>query len=245
MKTIRCFLAVKLDLSTVRLVADAQKGLRDTCRDFGMKVAWVPPPNMHITLRFLGQVTEPMAFALKEMLDPVVRDLAPFELAAVGLGAFPDVRTPRTIWVGSGSGADALTALADSVTGRLIEAGFSFDEKPFRPHITIGRVKDGGGDDFSQHLAPLGEVGFGSSIVRNIYCYRSDLNPSGSEYHSLWRLPFGRKWEPPWREAVDSAIQYNDEYQPEDVDTDPEDAGQSNELAGEPYGREPEGSETK
>ena len=78
MKTIRSFLAIKLDLATVENVAAAQKRLRETCKGAGFRVRWVPPPNIHMTLRFLGQITEPMAYALKDMLEPIITKTASF-----------------------------------------------------------------------------------------------------------------------------------------------------------------------
>ncbi|MCU0663854.1 MAG: RNA 2',3'-cyclic phosphodiesterase [Myxococcota bacterium] len=241
MLTIRCFLAVKLDLDTVRGVAEAQVGLRDACRDLGMRVAWVPPPNMHVTLRFLGQVTEPMAYALKEMLEPAVRGVAPFELSSVGLGAFPSPLHPKTIWAGTGVGTTQLCELADGVTTRLMEAGFRFSDQTFRSHITIGRVKEGGGEAFAKHLSGSSEELYGSSIVRNIYCYRSDLKPSGAEYHALWRLPFGKEWHPPDTDIAQNHI--NEDYQFDDADEGIDDEGGNEDLGADSSDRDPEGSE--
>lgn len=241
MKTIRCFLAVKLDLNMVRGVAEAQKGLREVCRELDLEVAWVPPPNMHITLRFLGQVTEPLAYALKEMLELSVRGIAPFELSSMGIGAFPDAQHPRTIWAGTDAGSGELCDLASNVTARLVEAGFRFEDKPFRPHVTIGRVKKGGGEAFAKCLASLGEQRYGSSVVRNIYCYRSDLQPSGAEYHSLWRLPFGKKWDRPEQEISQMDSDQNEPFY--DFDDDSVYDGESEESAANKSDRDLEGSE--
>ncbi len=199
MKTIRSFLAIKLDLETVEALTKAQRRLRDRCREMGAKVAWVPPPNMHVTMRFLGAVTEPMAFALKERLEQHVRTMAPFELTTAGLGAFPSVSKPRVIWAGLTEGADTISRLYSVMNERLEEAGFALDDKPFHAHVTLGRIKGGDVEALASCLTDLEDEVFGSTVVRNLYCYRSDLSPQGAEHHTIWRLPFRARSANPGR----------------------------------------------
>ncbi|MCP4604106.1 MAG: RNA 2',3'-cyclic phosphodiesterase [Proteobacteria bacterium] len=188
MKTIRCFIAVKLDIDTVRALAETQKQLKDRCNEAGIDVSWVPPPNMHVTIRFLGQITEPMAHALRNMIEPITSKTKPFELEAAALGAFPDTKRPRVVWAGLQNGKEELTELHGEVSKRLIGAGFHLDDKPFSSHITIGRVKGGSIDGFESCLGDDDQF-FGTTWVRNLYCYRSDLTTKGAEYHVIWRLP--------------------------------------------------------
>lgn len=193
MKTIRCFLAVKLDYDTVRSLADVQLELKNQFHQAGAMVKWVPPPNMHITIRFLGQVTEPMTYALQGMLEPIISQTPAFELETAGLGVFPDTNKPRVVWAGTKVGGEKLSKLHKDVSARLEEAGFHLDEKPFKSHVTLGRVKHGNGDPITDFLnREEAKPFFGTTLIRNLYCYRSDLNTHGAEYHAMWRLRMPR-----------------------------------------------------
>jgi 2'-5' RNA ligase len=192
MKTIRTFLALKPDLETVRLIAEEQRELRKHADQAGLQVSWVPPPNMHITIRFLGDVTEPMVNALKDMLEPVVLPFPSFSVEVAGVGVFPDLRRPRVVWVGARTAEQELHRLHGAVSTRLDEAGFPSDGKPFRSHITIGRIRGGNAPAIAGGLRSGEERLFGNSPIHDLICYRSDLKPRGAEYHALWRLPLQR-----------------------------------------------------
>lgn len=193
MKTIRSFLAIKLDLATVENLATTQRRLKQACREAEMHVRWVPPPNIHLTMRFLGQITEPMAYALKDMLEPIIARTPSFELEAAGIGAFPDLARPRTVWAGVRQGSEELTELNSAIYNRLITAGFNFADHPFKPHITLGRVKSSPPDRFEPCLGEDVNREFGVSTVRYFHCYKSDLSPAGAEYSSLWVMPFNKQ----------------------------------------------------
>jgi RNA 2',3'-cyclic 3'-phosphodiesterase len=203
MRTIRSFLALKLNLSVVERLAEAQKQLWTACRDAGMTIRWIPPPNIHMTMRFLGNVTEPMAFAVKDMLEPIITKTPVFELETMGIGAFPDTSNPRVIWAGLGQGAEVLGDLHSAIYNRLLKAGFNLDDKPFRAHVTLGRVKNGPPGAFATCLNDSIPRDFGVSTVKNLHCYESDLTPRGAEYTSVWVLPFqkGNRRSPPTRET--------------------------------------------
>ena len=188
MKTVRCFLAVKLDIEPVRAIAERQAELIDSCKNEGIGVRWVPPPNMHFTIRFLGQITEPMAYALKDMLKSITSAFSPFEITSTGIGVFPNILNPRVVWAGCDHGKEQLEQLHAKVSNRLVSAGFHLDDKPFQSHVTIGRVKGTQAGSLASLIENDTRV-FGQTMVRNLYCYQSDLTPKGAEYHSMWTLP--------------------------------------------------------
>jgi RNA 2',3'-cyclic 3'-phosphodiesterase len=190
MKTIRSFVAAKLDLLTVRSLSNMQLELKERCRRANIEASWVPPPNMHVTVRFLGEIGEPMAYAIKDMLQPIASRFHSTEVSCRGVGAFPDLNNPTVIWAGLGEGAEDLGGLYKLVSDRLLSAGFAIEDRPFRPHITIGRVKKAPEGVLEECLDGMLDADFGESMVRNLYCYRSDLKPIRAEYHQLWRLPF-------------------------------------------------------
>jgi 2'-5' RNA ligase len=188
METIRSFLAVRINIDVVQALAEVQKRLRDFCDDSQIRVAWVPPPNMHVTIRFLGQVTEPMVYAIQDMVKPTLSRHPEIDLGVAGLGVFPDLETPRIIWAGLTDGADQMASLYGAVSDRLVDAGFNLEDRPFKAHVTIGRIKSGDPVALGPCLEELGAP-WGTTRVRNLYCYRSDLKSKGAEHHAVWRLP--------------------------------------------------------
>ncbi len=214
MKTVRCFLALNLSVETARAISDEQKKLKETCDTAGVQVRWVPPQNMHVTVRFLGQITEPMIRVLKDNLERATRSIAPFDMEMKSIGAFPDTLAPKVIWAGVGSDDSQLERLYLAVAKVLEDTGFKNDSKPFKSHVTIGRVKEGSAG-ISSCMEDTEGLGFGRTHVRDLVCYRSDLHHKGADYHLLWRLPLtGRV-----RREKEPEASYTE---PEAMNTEPE-----------------------
>ncbi len=211
MKTMRCFLALKLSLEIAENLAASQKLLKERCKEAGMIVRWIPPPNIHMTLLFLGEITEPMAAALKDMLKPITDETELFDLTVLGMGAFPDATNPKIIWAGLGEGTDKLTLLYNTVRQRLETAGFYFDNRPFAAHVTIGRVKSSPPGASAGCFQDEAARTFGTGTIRQIHCFRSDLYPTGAEYTSLWSLPFQKTADKSTRQTeIKTTIQTTD-----------------------------------
>jgi 2'-5' RNA ligase len=189
MKTIRSFLALNIDLHSVRLIDREQRILRNKCEEAGITVKWVSPQNLHLTMRFLGEITDPMIRAVKDIVEKVTRSFPPFEMETAGLGVFPDTRNPQVIWVGVHSGGSHLERLHTALSRVLEETGFKSDGKPFKSHVTIGRIKGGDTAALAGCLEEGDKEGFGRSKIRDLICYSSVLNASGADYHLLWSLP--------------------------------------------------------
>lgn len=115
---------------------DATASLRRT----GRSVRWTPVEQLHITVRFLGDVDPPGVAGVGERLAEAARECGPFDLPLGGVGAFPSMRRPRVVWLGAGP-SPGITALRSSVETAVGECGFKAEERPFRPHITLGRVR--------------------------------------------------------------------------------------------------------
>jgi 2'-5' RNA ligase len=198
MKTIRSFLALNIDLHSVRSIDSEQRILRGKCEEAGIAVKWVPPQNMHLTMCFLGEITEPMIRALKDIVEQVTRSFPPFEMETAGLGVFPDTRNPRVIWAGVHSDDSHLERLYTALSRVLEETGFKTDKRPFKSHVTIGRIKSGDAAAVIGCLEESDKAVFGRSKIRNLVCYRSTLHATGADYHLLWSLPLlGRTPRPP------------------------------------------------
>ena len=187
----RVFVAVNFPVAVVRRIADELALLRAEVAKTGWRVAWVPAPNLHLTLKFLGEIPEVQVDPMRSQLGPLLAARAPFELTARGLGAFPDLESPRVIWVGVEESA-AIAALQQEVEGALGELGFAREGRPFHPHVTLGRVKHPGERG---ELAPIlerrREVRFGGGRIDELVIYQSVLEHRGAEYRALARLPLG------------------------------------------------------
>ena len=186
---IRAFLAVNLSVPVTRAIAELQGALRQGIpRE--LRVAWVPPANLHLTIKFLGPTEPEAAAAIADTLATALEKTPPCEVRARGAGAFPDPRRPRVLWVGLEDPSGGLAGVHRVVEDRMADLGFAREERPFSPHLTLGRVKDGHAD-VTALLATTAERQLGTSIVREIVLYESRLRAQGAEYVALRRVPFG------------------------------------------------------
>ena len=152
----------------------------ETLRRPGDGVSWVKRENLHYTLRFLGEVGEDGARRAAEAAVEAAAKSRGFEAALGGLGAFPNARRARVIWVGMSEGAEALLTLARDLDQALARRGFGKPDKPFSAHLTIGRVR-APGPDWTPVLAATPGVP-GRFPVDRLCVVESQLNPRGSIY---------------------------------------------------------------
>lgn len=155
-------------------------------------VRWVRPEHMHVTLRFLGDVDDTQSPGLVESLRGIT-ELSPFTFHLAGVGAFPDRKRPRVVWTGVESGRDGMEALAAHVEKSVVAAGLPPEDRPFSPHLTLGRVKDPG--DFTALWQTVGEVPFsGQSVqVADVRLIWSTLTPAGPVYRDVESFPLRGK----------------------------------------------------
>jgi 2'-5' RNA ligase len=156
-------------------------------------VRWTDPALYHFTLRFLGPVHSDRRDALDEALQEAVAESREFELTLGGVGAFPDTRRPRVIWLSAQSGADALTRLAQRLERALVCRGFASETKAYRPHLTLGRAH---GEvpvtSLQQAMAEVQSLSVVSSTqAGSLVLMSSELSPRGPRYTPLAELPLG------------------------------------------------------
>src|SRR5574337_1226656 len=135
--TIRTFIAANLDPGLKVALARVQDRLKATHADVG----WVRPENLHITLKFLGQVEESHLGVIREAIAAAAAGCGPAHLVFQGLGAFPRPREARVVWIGLSHGAETLAALQTRIEVRLESLGFAREARPFTTHLTLGRVR--------------------------------------------------------------------------------------------------------
>lgn len=159
--------------------------IRDAQQNIEIGARAVDLQNMHFTLLFLGEITEEMAVRVSEQLKTI--QFSPFEISFEGVGAFPKPKFPRVVWVGVTQGADELVNLAKTVEEKLAALGFKAD-KPFKPHVTIFRVRDRG-RDITDQLSKYKDAKFGKITVTEIKFKKSVLTPQGPIYSDLEVIP--------------------------------------------------------
>ncbi len=181
---IRSFVAILLDDTVRAAVASAIERLRL----LGRAVAWVPPQNLHLTIQFLGGQSEERLAAAEAALEDAVGSSAPIDVTFHGIGAFPGLVRPRILWIGIAHGALEVRALQTRVSDALAARGFPREERPWHPHLTIGRVFDDrrwrrdAGPELQGALARAAATSFGTQRVAEVALMRSDLSTAGARY---------------------------------------------------------------
>jgi 2'-5' RNA ligase len=184
---VRAFVALLLNEEVRTLVAREIARLRP----LGRSVSWVVPQNLHLTLKFLGGRNPEELDLVRQGLAEAVEGVAPFTLSFHGLGAFPGLARPRVFWVGVIAGAEHAKMLHSQVETALARCAIPPDERPFSPHLTIGRARMPSGlGALQQAITGEGQKEFGSLSVNALSLMRSDLSPAGARYTELAAFPF-------------------------------------------------------
>ncbi|MCD4685467.1 MAG: RNA 2',3'-cyclic phosphodiesterase [Anaerolineae bacterium] len=184
----RLFVALDLPPEIVGALTQMQEWLKG--RTPGKTVRWVKPNSVHLTLKFLGDVPVARRETLQDALTQAVQDRGPFTLAAGGLGCFPNFNRPRVTWVGLHRDLNALHALRDAVEAHIAPLGYPTENRPFHPHLTLGRVHREASRDAVRALGKLiAESGFKDRYdwqANAVTLFRSELKPGGAVYTPLF-----------------------------------------------------------
>jgi 2'-5' RNA ligase len=187
---LRSFIAIELPAEIQAAIASSTAGLQKALPK--PLVRWVASKNLHLTLKFLGDVSPANLERLAEALKVESVRQEKFSLSVGGLGAFPTPRRPRVIWIGLEAPA-MLTAVQRAVESVSSRMGYPTEDRPFSPHLTIGRVgQDVSAADLKRVCAAIEgtTVGpLGTVSVDAIHIFKSDLQPGGSVYTHLYAMP--------------------------------------------------------
>ena len=175
---IRTFICIEIPESVKERIEELQRHLRQ----IDSRVSWTKPSNIHLTLKFLGDVAPHRIERVRQATERSVISIAPFEIEVGGAGCFPSPRSPRVLWVGLATLPESLKQLQGKLEDELFREGFPRESKRFAPHLTIGRVRDP--RNGSRLAEELQARGFDSEIfqAREIIVMRSELKPTGSVY---------------------------------------------------------------
>ena len=179
---IRCFVAIEIPKAIQERLAQIQ----DTFRKRIGQASWVKPGNIHLTLKFIGEIEQSQLGIIEPALARATKHYHPFALQIGGVGAFPNLTRPRVIWVGVKSGAAEASALARAIDLELNRCGYPLDDKAFNPHLTLARMK--GRVDmrpFVDVFRQYDEIDNASIRVNEIALVRSQLDAKGAIYTIL------------------------------------------------------------
>lgn len=178
----RVFVGLPVTAAARRAVDGVIRELGEDCSG----VRWSLPEDLHVTLAFLGSVEESRIDDLVEAMVGSVHGAESFGVAVTGVGAFPDDEAPKVVWVGLADGRSALAALQQSVAEAYADLGFDFDDRPFVPHITIGRVgRPESRSMVARAMWPHRRRELGAMAVTEVALYASQPDPAGSRYRVL------------------------------------------------------------
>jgi 2'-5' RNA ligase len=182
MEIIRSFLAIEIPEVLRQKLGEFLRELKNT----GADVKWVRPEAIHLTLKFLGAVERDVLEKVSLSLRPVVERFDPFELKAEGAGCFPSFRNPRVVWAGLIDKEGAASRLQREIETTTAEIGFPSEDRPFKPHLTLGRVRSPKGKNpLTQIIEGNSHLDLGSFRVERVILFRSDLRPEGAVYTKL------------------------------------------------------------
>jgi len=167
---------------------EAIGGVRTLLGGASERLRWVPPENLHLTLKFLGEITPAQMGRVVEATREAAQGVTPFAVTLAGLGAFPTARRPRVVWVGVHEGSERLVALAGVLDRALGRRKFPGEARPFQAHLTVARARTGGPPpDLTQALAGAGAPRIGTQEVDALVVMESLLRPSGPIYQEVAR----------------------------------------------------------
>jgi len=185
----RSFIAINLDDSLRTEIDSATAELKSGNWD----VKWVSPANLHITLKFLGEIPEDALQGIRDTLLSIAPRHESFAFKLKGVGIFPDKKRPRVIWIDLLE-SEKLIKLQKEVENSLLTIGFNKEDRPFSPHLTIGRVRSSGGkESLLRAVETLKDKDFGNIGVNKVSLMKSELKPGGAQYTTIAEFSLKRR----------------------------------------------------
>jgi len=179
---LRVFIAMKLPGPVVAKLGEVQKSLKNS----GLKAKWTHTANIHLTLKFLGDIDRADLNAVTEIVGLAIKGIEPIRLSAKGIGVFPGVKQARILWTGIAGQTNLLAKMHETIDTGLSEVGFLRDKRGFTGHLTIGRFKGSPHPDkLIDIIKKFNNMESEPFVADAVYVIKSDLTPSGSIYTDL------------------------------------------------------------
>ncbi|MBA4348872.1 MAG: RNA 2',3'-cyclic phosphodiesterase [Thermodesulfovibrio sp.] len=185
----RCFIAIELPQD----IKESISSLIDKLRHISKGIRWVPVENIHLTIKFLGEVKDDLIPEIEKRLSSIRMNHGSFSVAVRRTGAFPNFKYPNILWMGIDESED-LSRLYSDIDKTMSELGFEKENRKFSPHLTIGRVKDTKGiEPVFKEIYTLQDNLFGSIEAKEILLMKSVLKPTGAEYSKIAGFKLGER----------------------------------------------------
>jgi 2'-5' RNA ligase len=180
---LRTFIAITPPVTLQQCFAD----VRAVVQQYAFPWRWVKPTQVHLTLKFLGDVDPARIDTIAQAMQRAIAQQAPFPLLAQGVGCFPTLSRPRVLWIGLQDPQQALTRLQQRLEAELVSLGFTPEARPFRPHLTLARAQHGGPrhPQLASLLQAYHEQSFGEVLVEHVHLFQSQLHRDGAVYTLL------------------------------------------------------------
>lgn len=181
----RLFIAIELPEDIKLQITKVQDMLKGT----GLDAGWTRPEGIHLTLQFLGEVDEAGIPDIMAGLSDACKDSKTLQLEISGPGAFPNPKKPRVVWLGISGDTVQLVALQASIEAAMKRLGFVPEDRKFRPHLTLARIKvPRPQDNWQQALESVKNVTFPVFSAASISLMKSELKPSGAVYTEIGKI---------------------------------------------------------
>lgn len=188
--TLRAFIAIELP-DTVRATL---RQVQNRFQAYRFKIRWVKAENIHLTLKFLGNIGIDAVEKVHQAITEETENRDPFNLQTKGVGVFPGVKRPKVLWAGLSGNIEHLASLQQAVDGRLAKIGFAREQRKFKGHLTLGRIK--GRVNPRQLVDAMEQIGGFESdpfSVNRVVLFQSRLKSSGAEYTPLHAVKLQRE----------------------------------------------------
>jgi len=181
----RTFIAIELPADVTAFLKRIQLQLKTA----GADVKWVEPKNIHLTLKFLGEIEEKLLDNLNGILEEVSLGKSPFPARLMSIGAFPNIHSPRIIWAGISEGDAQIKQIAKELEEKIVHIGIPAEDRPFSSHITLGRLRSNFQKDKLakkiQEIQASVEKENLAFTIKELTLFKSTLTPQGPIYEAL------------------------------------------------------------
>jgi 2'-5' RNA ligase len=185
---LRSFIAIELPETAKSFLA----GLQQDFKNCGADIRWVKPENIHLTLKFLGNIEEKQIDNIIKVIEKACSKYAAFNFRFSGVDVFPRRGSPRVLWVGM-NGNETLTGLQQEIDIGLVKLGFERENRKFVPHLTLGRFKSSRGKvPLLDKIKSYKNNKSGLTDVSSVSLIKSDLSPAGARYTRIAEVSLGK-----------------------------------------------------
>ncbi|ABW67072.1 2'-5' RNA ligase [Desulfosudis oleivorans Hxd3] len=185
---IRCFMAFDLPAEVI----DDLAGIQKTVAAGGVKIGWVAPQNIHLTVKFLGEISPEAVQKALAAAEQAVKGISPMQIRAQGIGVFPDMNRPRVLWAGLSGDLRSLVDFHGILDENLFSAGFGKEKRRFTAHVTLGRIKRAVDvRQLAAAMAPCLDFQSKPFCIDRLMVYKSDLTAAGPVYSRLAAFALG------------------------------------------------------